>query len=69
MAIHFEEKEYLIIIVSLFAVVLTQLFIKRKIPYAAHLVFSLHYFSFLIIFLLVIPYILLTDFFIFYRNA
>jgi hypothetical protein len=57
MAIHFEEKEYLIIMVPLFAMVLTLLFIKRKISYAAHLVFSLHYYSFLIIFLLVIPYI------------
>jgi Protein of unknown function (DUF3667) len=58
MAIHFEEKEYLIIMVPLFALMLALLFIKRKIPYTAHLVFSLHYYSFLIIFLLVIPYIL-----------
>jgi hypothetical protein len=57
MAMHFEEKEYLIIMVPLFALVLTLLFIKKKIPYTAHLVFSLHYYSFLIIFLLVIPYI------------
>jgi hypothetical protein len=56
-AIHFEEKEYLIIMVPLFALGLTLLFIKRKIPYAAHLVFSLHYYTFLIIFLLLLPYI------------
>ncbi len=57
MAIHFEEKEYLVIMVPLFALALTLLFINKKIPYAAHLVFSLHFYSFLIIFLLLIPYI------------
>ncbi|MDP9042433.1 MAG: DUF3667 domain-containing protein [Bacteroidota bacterium] len=58
MAIHFEEKEYLIIMVPLFALILMLLFINRKTRYPDHLIFSLHFYSFLIIFLLLIPYIL-----------
>jgi hypothetical protein len=58
-AIHFEEKEYLIIMVPLLALVVTILYKRWKLHYAAHLVFALHYYSFLILFLLVIPYLLL----------
>ena len=59
MAIHFEEKEYLIIMVPLFALTLTLLYVRKKIPFTQHLIFALHFYSFLIIFLLVIPWLIL----------
>jgi hypothetical protein len=58
MAIHFEEKEYLIIMVPLFALALTLLYINKKIQFTQHLVFALHFYSFLIIFLLLIPWLI-----------
>jgi hypothetical protein len=57
MAIHFEEKEYLIIMVPLFTLALALLYIKKKIQFTQHLVFALHFYSFLIIFLLLIPWL------------
>jgi Protein of unknown function (DUF3667) len=57
MAIHFEEKEYLIIMVPLFALALTLLYINKKIQFTQHLVFALHFYSFLIIFLLLVPWL------------
>lgn len=50
-AIRFEEKEYLIIMVPLFALIVMLLYLNKRLHYARHLIFSLHFYSFFIIFL------------------
>lgn len=54
-AMHFEQKEYMVIMVPLFALALQLLFLLRRQHYTRHLVFSLHFYTFFIIFLMVIP--------------
>jgi hypothetical protein len=50
-AIRFEEKEYLVIMVPLFALFVMILYFKKKYHYGEHLFFSLHFYSFFIILL------------------
>jgi hypothetical protein len=60
MAMHFEQKEYLIIMVPLFAILVQLLFINKRQHYLQHLVFSLHFYSFFIIILILLPFIMLA---------
>jgi len=54
-AMHFEEKEYLVLMVPLFAVVLQVLFWRKMKSFSTHFIFSLHFYSFFIILLMVLP--------------
>ncbi len=58
-AMHFEQKEYLIIMIPVFALVLQLLYIFKKRFYVEHLVFSLYFYSFFIVYLMVVPYLLI----------
>ncbi|MDB5140156.1 MAG: hypothetical protein JWR12_2072 [Mucilaginibacter sp.] len=59
MAMRFEQKEYLVIMVPLFALILQLLYIFKKRNYAEHLVFALYFYSFFIIYLMVMPYVII----------
>ncbi|AEV99627.1 hypothetical protein A4D02_27745 [Niastella koreensis] len=55
-AMHFEQKEYFVIMVPLFALVLWLLYGLRRGSFALYLVFALNYYSFLIAFLILVPW-------------
>jgi len=57
-AMHFEQKEYMVVMVPLFALALQLLFLLRRQHYIRHLVFSIHFYTFFIVFLMVIPLII-----------
>ncbi len=54
-AMKFEEKEYLIIMVPLLAALVQLLYIFQKKHYIQHLIFSLHFYSFFLVFLTLSP--------------
>jgi len=54
-AMKFEEKEYLVVMVPLFALILQLQYVFQKKHYIEHLVFSLHFYSFFLVFLTVAP--------------
>ncbi|MFD2873235.1 DUF3667 domain-containing protein [Mucilaginibacter ximonensis] len=56
-AMHFEQKEYFIVMVPVFALVLWCLQWTRPRYFALHLIFALNYYAFLIAFLIIIPWI------------
>jgi hypothetical protein len=58
MAMHFEQKEYLMIMVPCFALLLQLLYVLKRRNYAEHLVFSLYFFAYFILFLILIPVVL-----------
>ncbi len=58
-AMHFEQKEYLVVMVPFFALLTMLLCIMQRRHFVQHLVFSLHFYSFFIVFLMVLPYIVL----------
>lgn len=58
MAMHFEQKEYLVIMVPCFALLLQLLYVLKRRNYAEHLVFSLYFFAYFILFLILIPVVL-----------
>ncbi len=58
-AMHFEQKEYLVTMVPLFALMAILLYLMQRRHFVQHLVFSLHFYSFFIVFLIVLPYIIL----------
>jgi len=51
----FEQQEYVIIMVPLFALFINLVYLQRKQYYTEHLVFTLHVYSFAVIFLLLLP--------------
>jgi hypothetical protein len=55
MAMRFEQKEYLVIMVPLFALVLQALYFLRKTSFPENLIFSLNFYAFFIIFLMIVP--------------
>lgn len=59
MAMRFEQKEYLVIMVPLFALILQLLYVFKRRNYAEHLVFALYFYSFFIIYLMVMPYVII----------
>jgi hypothetical protein len=56
-AMHFEQKEYLVIMVPLFALIVQLLFLMQRRHFVQHLVFALHFYSFFIIYLILIPFL------------
>jgi hypothetical protein len=58
-AMHFEQKEYLVIMVPLFALLVQLLYFMQRRHFVQHLVFSLHFYSFFIVFLMILPYVVL----------
>jgi len=58
-AMHFEQKEYLAVMVPFFALLAMLLYLMQRRNYVQHLIFSLHFYSFFIVFLMVLPYIML----------
>jgi hypothetical protein len=58
-AMHFEQKEYLVVMVPFFALLVMLLCVMERRHFVQHLVFSLHFYSFFIVFLMVLPYIML----------
>ena len=56
-AMHFEQKEYMVIIAPLLALILQLLYLSRWQHFTRHLVFSLHFYTFFIIFIVVFPWI------------
>lgn len=62
MAMKFQQKSYFIFLVPLFALSLKLLYWKRY--YLEHLVFSLHFLAFFLIYLLFIPYLIMAVYFI-----
>jgi len=56
-AMHFEEKEYLVIMVPLFAGIVQLLFFVQRRHFVQHLVFALNFYSFFIIYLILIPFL------------
>ena len=72
-SMHFEQQEYLLIMIPPFALFLQLLFILKKVPFIENLTFTFHFFSFFIILLLAIPVVgtalqLLLSFFPFKIN-
>ena len=55
-AMNLEQKEYLIIMVPLFALALKVLYLRKGLSYMEHLIFTLHFYSFVLIFLMVVPF-------------
>ena len=64
-AMRFEEKEYLIIMVPFFALLIWLLFPSRKRYFIEHLVFALHFYSFFLLFLTVSPLLFYGTYFLF----
>jgi hypothetical protein len=60
MAMHFEQKEYLVIMVPCFALLLQLLYVLKRRNYAEHLVFSLYFFAYFILFLILMPVVLFS---------
>jgi hypothetical protein len=58
MAMRFEQKEYFVIMVPLFALVMQLLYWSERRGFGVHMVFALNFYSFLIAFLIIIPYAL-----------
>jgi hypothetical protein len=58
-AMHFEQKEYLVTMVPFFALMAMLLYFMQRRHFVQHLVFSLHFYSFFIVFMIVLPYIIL----------
>jgi Protein of unknown function (DUF3667) len=56
-AMHFEQKEYLIIMVPLFALIVYLLYFIKQKYFAQHLVFALYFYCFFIIYLMILPYL------------
>lgn len=68
----FEEKEYLIVMVPLFALLIQLLYVFQKKNYVEHLVFSLHFYAFFLIYLTVVPvlfYLIKQVFDLMHKNA
>jgi hypothetical protein len=61
-AMHFEQKEYFVIMIPIFALILQFLFFFKRRAYAEHLVFSLYFYSFFIVYLMLIPYLAIPIF-------
>lgn len=59
-SMHFQQKSYIIILIPVFALLMKLLYARSKRYYVEHLIFSFHFFSFYLLFLLVIPIILYT---------
>lgn len=59
-SMHFEQQEYLVIMIPPFALILQLLFIFKKVPFIENLTFAFHFFSFFIIFLLALPVLAIT---------
>ncbi|MDB5023582.1 MAG: hypothetical protein JWP78_1337 [Mucilaginibacter sp.] len=57
-AMHFEQKEYLVIMVPCFALLLQLLYVLKRRNFAEHLVFSLYFFAYFILLLILIPILL-----------
>ena len=54
-SMHFEQQEYLVIMIPPFTLILQLLFIFKKVSFIENLTFTFHFFSFFIVFLLVLP--------------
>ena len=54
-SMHFQQKSYIILLVPVFAFVMKLLYLRAKRYYVEHLVFSLNFFAFLLVFLAVFP--------------
>ncbi|HEY2582164.1 MAG TPA: DUF3667 domain-containing protein [Mucilaginibacter sp.] len=57
-AMHFEQKEYLVIMIPLFALVLQLLYGLKRRHFTEHLVFALYFYSFFIVYLMLMPYLI-----------
>lgn len=55
LAMRFEQKEYLVIMVPLFALILSALYLLRRRPFAMHLVFALNFYSWFILYMALLP--------------
>ncbi|MHB8206369.1 DUF3667 domain-containing protein [Mucilaginibacter sp.] len=58
-AMHFEQKEYFVIMVPLFALMVQLLYFMQRRHFVQHLVFALHFYAFFIVYLMVIPYMVM----------
>jgi len=56
-ALHFQQKSYILLLIPIFALLMKLLYARSKRYYVEHLIFSFHFFSFYLIFLLVLPII------------
>ena len=57
LAMHFEQQEYIIVMIPLFACVLMLFYAGKKMSYIEHLIFSIHFYCFVVIFLMICPYV------------
>jgi hypothetical protein len=58
-AMRFEQKEYLVIMVPLFALLLSGLYLIRRRPFAMHIIFAFNFYAWFIIFMMLLPLIFL----------
>lgn len=54
-AMRFEQKEYLVIMVPLFALLLACLYSIRRRPFAMHMVFALNFYAWFVLYMALIP--------------
>jgi Protein of unknown function (DUF3667) len=54
-AMRFEQKEYLVLMVPLFALILECLYLFRRRPFATHLVFAFNFYSWFIVYMILLP--------------